>query len=333
MKSIKSFSQFVNENINESGDSFEIPAQIFDIITQIEARFSRCDGGTKVRGLNYQGNSMKDVFKEYVKATIGFDTWNRLDTKTKSQIYAFSYQMDTTKGQYKYWWVKGLAQAVDPTVNRATITPEAAIEIIKSAKNLANIYSSYLKIVKQQCNNVTSSGDESINTDCNRAKVWGPRPDAIDRMLNGEDHKKVLDDWQKTYIDGATTNPSDINNTSSTDLAKTEPKSPRFLLTGSTLAQFKDSINNDEKDLLLKTWNIGQKPQVVLTDNKFKLDLPGGNVKLTSLKLALNIVADNQANSFPAKDSLANQGYKVWTEGTFQLTGEGLRNWALMYKK
>lgn len=333
MKSIKSFSQFVNENINESGDSFKIPAEIFDIITQIEARFSRCDGGTKVRGLNYQGDSMKDVFKKYVNDTIGFDTWNRLDTKTQSQIYAFAYQMDTTKGKYKYWWVKGLAQAVDPTVNRATITPEAAIQIIKSAKNLANIYSSYLKVVNQQCKNVTLEGDDAINTDCNRAKVWGPRPDAIDRMLNGEDHKKVLDDWQRTYIDGAVNNLSDINSTSPTDTAKTEPKSPGFVLTASTLARFKDSINNDEQDFLSNTWNIGQKPQVVLTDTKFKLDLPGGNVKLTSLKLALNVTADNQAKLFPAKDSLAKQGYTVWAEGTFQLTGEGLRDWALMYTK
>jgi hypothetical protein len=336
MKSIKSFSQFVNENINESGDSFEIPAQIFDIITQIEARFSRCDGGTKVRGLNYQGDSMKDVFKEYVKATIGFDTWNRLDTKTKSQIYAFAYQMDTTKGKYKYWWVNGLAQAVDPTVNRATITPEAAIEIIKSAKNLANIYSSYLKIVKQQCKNVTLEGADAINTDCNRAKVWGPRPDAIDRMLNGEDHKKVLDDWQKTYIDEATSNSSDINNTSSTETTSTDNSQEKK--SGATFRS--DSLNG-----LIKQINQGElvdnrngfdlsKPVTIdFKEGRYILNAPGGKDGFFTLKLALNIVADNQANSFPAKESLANQGYKVWNEGTFQLTGEGLRDWALMYKK
>ena len=329
MKSIKSFSQFVNENINESGDSFKMPTQIYKIISDIESRFSYCKNGVVKGNSSYTGDEKANFFSKYVNDTIGYDVWNKLDDKTKSQIYSFAFQSDSID-PYKYRWVKGLAQAVDPTVNRATITPEAAIQIIKSAKNLANIYSSYLKVVKNQYNSITLTNGE---TECNRKKVWEPRPDAIDRMLNGEDHKKVLNDWQQTYIDGAVNNLSDINSTSPTDTAKTEPKSPGFVLTASTLARFKDSINNDEQDFLSNTWNIGQKPQVVLTDTKFKLDLPGGNVKLTSLKLALNVTADNQAKLFPAKDSLAKQGYTVWAEGTFQLTGEGLRDWALMYTK
>jgi len=332
MKSIKSFSQFVNENINESGDSFEIPTQIYKIIHDIESRFSFCKNGVVKGNSSYTGDEKANFFSKYVNDTIGYDVWNKLDDKTKSQIYSFAFQSDSSN-PYKYFWVKGLAQAVDSTVNRATITPDAAIQIIKSANNLANIYSSYLKVVKNQYNNISLTNGE---TECNRKKVWKPRPDAIDRMLNGEDHKKVLDDWQKTYIDEATSNPSDINNTSSTETTSTDNSQEKK--SGATFRS--DSLNG-----LIKQINQGElvdnrngfdlsKPVTIdFKEGRYILNAPGGKDGFFTLKLALNIVADNQANSFPAKDSLANQGYKVWNEGTFQLTGEGLRNWALMYKK
>lgn len=193
--------------INEQSSGLNLPNEIFQIITDIEARFSYCKGGIVNGESSYKGNSKLGVFTEYVKGTIGFDTWNKLDNNTKAQIYSFAYQTDTTAGKPKYWWVKGLAQAIDSNFDRVNGSPEEAIKIIKSSKKLGSIYSDYLKTVKDQYANITMGPE----TECNRKKIWGPRPDAIDRMLNGEDHEKVLDDWEQTYI-----NPKPIKTTTNT---------------------------------------------------------------------------------------------------------------------
>lgn len=193
--------------INEQSSGLNLPNEIFQIITDIEARFSFCEGGIVNGEPKYKGKAKLSVFTEYVKGTIGFDTWNKLDNNTKAQIYSFAYQTDTTAGKPKYWWVKGLAQAIDSNFDRVNGSPEEAIKIIKSSKKLGSIYSDYLKTVKDQYANITMGPE----TECNRKKIWGPRPDAIDRMLNGEDHEKVLDDWEQTYI-----NPKPIKTTTNT---------------------------------------------------------------------------------------------------------------------
>lgn len=204
--------------INEQSSTFQIPQEIFQIITDIEARFSYCSGGTVYGEPKYKGKSKLGVFTEYVKGAIGFDTWNKLDNNTKAQIYSFAYQTDTTSGGFKYWWVKGLAQAIDSNFDRVNGNPEEAIKIVKSSKKLGSIYSDYLKTVKDQYANITMGSE----TECNRKKIWGPRPDAIDRMLNGENHKTVLDDWEKTYITGGVSKLSDVNKTNTNQTSEKE---------------------------------------------------------------------------------------------------------------
>jgi hypothetical protein len=329
--------------INEQSSELNLPNEIFNIITDIEARFSYCEYGVvKSRKLN--GKEVLNVFRDYVKTTIGFDTWNKLDNDTKSQIYSFAYQTDTTAGKPKYWWVKGLAQAIDSNFDRASESLEKAIEIIKSSKKLGSIYSDYLKVVKNQYGNI-SMGSE---TECNRKKIWGPRPDAIDRMLNGEDHEKVLDDWEKTYITGGVSKLSDVNKTNTNQTPKKEKvttntnqsqqSSPKKVVYShtmnfSSLENLISVIKNDDYELLDKTFDVNEKPIVVIKDDKYRISFPKGTDKLTSLRLALNISSDYKNNKFPSKESLEGQGYKVWDEGTLQLQGEGVRNWALMYKK
>jgi len=193
--------------INERSSAFQIPQEIFQIITDIEARFSYCSGGEVYGESSYKGDSKLGVFTNYVKNTIGFDTWNKLNNNTKAQIYSFAYQSDSGDGEFKYRWIKGLAQAIDSNFDRVNGDPKEAIKIIQSAKNLGAIYDDYKKVVKDQYNNITLKND----TDCNRKKVWGPRPDAVERMMGGENHNEVLDDWEKTYIKKVTKQTANID--------------------------------------------------------------------------------------------------------------------------
>lgn len=311
--------------INEQSSGLNLPNEIFQIITDIEARFSYCKNGIVYGESSYKGNSKLGVFTKYVKGTIGFDTWNKLDNNTKAQIYSFAYQSDSGDGGFKYRWIKGLAQAIDPNFDRVNGDPNEAIKIIQSAKNLGAIYDDYKKVVKDQYNNITLPND----TDCNRKKVWGPRPDAVERMMGGEDHKTVLDDWEKTYIKKVTNQTanksSEENKDTSTDHA--------IVLKYGTLKELLNSINNDEMGILGNPiYDTNKKVLINLKDGNFSLSLPRGKETLNSLKLAINIVSDHNSGVFPSKDSLQDKGYEVWDEGTFQLSGEGTRDWALMYK-
>lgn len=206
--------------INERSSAFQIPQEIFQIITDIEARFSYCSGGEVYGESSYKGDSKLGVFTNYVKNTIGFDTWNKLNNNTKAQIYSFAYQSDSGDGEFKYRWIKGLAQAIDSNFDRVNGDPKEAIKIIQSAKNLGAIYDDYKKVVKDQYNNITLKND----TDCNRKKVWGPRPDAVERMMGGENHNEVLDDWEKTYIKKVTKQTANIDIDSQTKKSKKNKK-------------------------------------------------------------------------------------------------------------
>ena len=68
-------------------------------------------------------------------------------------------------------------------------------------------------------------------------------------------------------------------------------------------------------------------------EDRYMLNAPGGKDGFFTLKLTMNISKEHKLGQFPSKKSLENQGYTVWDDGTFQLSGEGVRDWALMYKK
>ena len=67
-------------------------------------------------------------------------------------------------------------------------------------------------------------------------------------------------------------------------------------------------------------------------EDSYMLSAPGNKDGFFTLKLAFNISKEHNLGEFPSKESLEGQGYKVWDDGTFQLKGEGVRDWALMYK-
>jgi len=324
--------------INEQNSSLYMPPKIFKIISDIESRFSYCENGI-VKGATYDGKENLDDFAKYVRETIGFDIWNLMDGHTKSQIWGFAYQSDSgANNEKKYKWIGGLAEILDSSYKRdILVTKErtdsdikTAINTIKNNKDkLPEIYDEYLTKVKQQYNNITKGSE----TDCNRKNIWGPRPDAIDRMLNGKDHKTVLDDWGKTYIKG------DINNSSKKEKETTSTDNHQEKKSGAnfrsdSLSGLINQINQGELvDSKTNGFDLSKPVTIDFKEHIYMLHAPGGKDGFFTLKLALNISKEHELGLFPSKKSLENQGYTVWDDGTFKLSGEGKRDWALMYKK
>jgi len=192
--------RILTENINlltEQSQSI-VPELAIDAISKIESIYGHMENG-KVVGYPYTGREKLSVMENYIKDTIGFDCWNSLSDKFKSQIYGFCFQADTDV-PYKFKFIAGLANAIDSSVDRSKIVGKTinnnnvknAILLIKNNCNRLNsFYDSYLKIVDQQY--------KSMDYNDNYKFIWKYRPTAIDRILSGEDVSKVLTDWKESF--------------------------------------------------------------------------------------------------------------------------------------
>ena len=93
-------------------------------------------------------------------------------------------------------------------------------------------------------------------------------------------------------------------------------------------------INQGERvDSDKNGFDLSKPVTINFKEDGYMLSAPGGKDGFFTLKLTLNISKEHELGQFPSKKSLENQGYTVWDDGTFQLSGEGERDWALMYKK
>ena len=93
-------------------------------------------------------------------------------------------------------------------------------------------------------------------------------------------------------------------------------------------------INQGERvDSNTNGFDLSKPVTIDFKEDSYMLRAPGGKDGFFTLKLTLNISKEHNLGEFPSKESLEGQGYKVWDDGTFQLKGEGERDWALMYKK
>ena len=77
---------------------------------------------------------------------------------------------------------------------------EKAIKIVKEAIddgtiNTINFYNLYLNTIKDQYNNISTG---PTTTDKNRKYIWGPRPDALDKLMNGDPWSNVEKWWWDT---------------------------------------------------------------------------------------------------------------------------------------
>lgn len=184
----------------QSGQPLVSP-KVYEIIKQIESIYSYMDNG-KVVGRKFNGNEIENELSNYIDKTIGKSSWFKMDDKLRAQIYAYAFQSDSGKGgELKMKWIAGLANALDSGVNRGNIVRKPlndpnvqdAIKKIQTAcqnGTINSIYSRYLQILDEQY--------KSSDYNDNYRNIWKNRPQAIDRMMNGEDSAVIFDEWEQS---------------------------------------------------------------------------------------------------------------------------------------
>jgi hypothetical protein len=196
--------------IMEEGAGSLVPQSVYDAIREIEARYSYMDNG-KITGQSFKGNEIETEFTNYIKNTIGLDSWSKISEKLRAQIYAYAFQADSGKKGMTFRWIAGLSNAIDKNIKRLSIVNknlndpnvQNAINIIKNACNDGSInshYNDYLTILDQQY----LSGDYNDNY----KYIWKYRPKAIERLIAGENKDTVFADWQKSFSNQQQTQPN-----------------------------------------------------------------------------------------------------------------------------
>jgi len=269
--------RILTENINlltEQNQSI-VPQAAIDAVSKIEKNFSYMENG-KIKGRNFKGDEVLETMSNYIKDTIGFDCWNNLSDKFKSQIYAFCFQADTSV-PYKFKFIAGLANAIDSSVDRSKIVGKTiddenvknAISLIKNNCNRLNsLYDSYLKIVDQQY--------KSMDYNDNYKFIWKYRPTAIDRILSGEDISKVLTDWKESF------------NSVTADSKKTQTNSTNSLDDYTGVYFGKDTEGKENKT------NLTIKDNQLFTE----FEKSGTNIKVYLTQTTQKDVFDVQVKSF-----------------------------------
>jgi hypothetical protein len=190
---------------------------VYNAIRDIESVFSYTDESGKIRGNTFSGMEKEQNIKNAIESTIGLKTWFAIDEFTRGQIYSFMFQSDSGTTS-KLRWLAGLAQAVNSSINRASIVNKpiqdpnvqnAIQSIVQSVKDgsIGNIYQNYVSIVQQQYKSISGT----LNDDANRTKIWGPRPMALDKLMRGQKWDEVKK-WWMNQINPQQNNSSQQNN-------------------------------------------------------------------------------------------------------------------------
>jgi hypothetical protein len=183
--------------LNEQASGGLVTDDVYAAIGNIEKVFSKVDENDNIIGIPYDPRGKEENIKQAIKSTIGFDNWNKMDSKLKGQVYSFMFQSDSGTST-RLRWLAGLAQAIDPNINRLTIVDKPlnnpqvinAIKLVNDNINKID-YATYIKVVKNQYNNIS----ETPNDPLNRLYIWGPRPEALDKLMNGESWDDVKKWW------------------------------------------------------------------------------------------------------------------------------------------
>jgi len=181
----------------------------YKIINDIEHTYSFTTSDGKISGFDYNGTEKESNISEYINNTIGLDNWSKLNDLFKVQLYSYMYQHDSGDGKMRMWWVAGLAQAIDPKIDRLTVTKKPvddpnvvnAIKIIKTAcqdGSINSYYKKWLSVVDEQM-----KGTGSKHPD-NYKNVWKNRPKAIERLMNGESWDVVKKEFNSTVVSKST---------------------------------------------------------------------------------------------------------------------------------
>ena len=232
--------------ITEQNDKSLVDENVYEAIKNIESVFSFTDKNGNIKGETYTGKEKESNIKKAIEDTIGLDYWFRIKPELRGQIYSFMYQADSSENSL-YRWLAGLAQSIDPNIERKNVFAEKvpkrdangkimldnygnqimeilprdkladdkksnidkAIDTVKKAIDNDKInYPNYLNIVKQQYDKLGGTPNDAQN----RIKIWEPRPEALDKLMRGESWPDVKAWWYKKI--GETDPTTQVNNAS-----------------------------------------------------------------------------------------------------------------------
>jgi hypothetical protein len=224
--------------LNEQASGGLVADDVYAAIGNIEKVFSKVDENDNIIGIPYDPRGKEENIKQAIKSTIGFDNWNKMDSKLKGQVYSFMFQSDSGTST-RLRWLAGLAQAIAPNINRTDIIDKQLNDPnVKNAITLVNDninkidYATYIKVVKDQYNNIRGTPNDPLN----RLYIWEPRPEALNLLMNGsswEDVKKWW--WNRIDSNGKlkenpfknTSNNNNNNNNQQSVVPPVKPDSPQ----------------------------------------------------------------------------------------------------------
>ena len=247
--------------ITEQNDKSLVDENVYEAIKNIESVFSFTDKNGNIKGETYTGKEKESNIKKAIEDTIGLDYWFRIKPELRGQIYSFMYQADSSENSL-YRWLAGLAQSIDPNIERKNVFADKvpkrdangkimldkygkqimeilprdkladdkksnidkAIDTVKKAIDNDKInYPNYLNIVKQQYDKLGGTP----NDEQNRIKIWGPRPEALDKLMSGESWPDVKAWWYKKIGEtDPTTQVNDASTQKDSTSANTAPATP-----------------------------------------------------------------------------------------------------------
>ena len=293
----------------EQGGGQLVSNNVYNAISNIESVYSYADQSGDVIGKSYKGNEKESNILSAISSTIGLNYWSKIGDFLRGQIYSFMFQSDSgSKSRLR--WLAGLAQAVDSSINRGNIIDKPiddpnvqnAIKLIQqsiSQGTIDNLYGNYVGILKDQYSKISGTPNDSAN----RLKIWGPRPEALDKLMRGEswDNVKV---WWEQQIGGQSQQGNQQQNSG-------------VNITSNDLGQFIKDIQTKSKGTSIDVNNV----QVILDTktNNYSLKIGSGKTQINYLRLALNVRADKSSGTFPSKDKILNDfpGSKSIKDGTF----------------
>jgi hypothetical protein len=322
--------------LNEQYKDGFIPSKGYQIIEDIENNMGRAKkiGGKWVPSPTpHKGNELEDVIKKYIKdennGGLTEQEWLKIDPLFRTQIYSFMFQAGSSPGK-EYRWIAGLAQAIDPSLDRGKIIGDANYR--KNAYNLVKqkikdgtingYYDKYFSKLNEQYSSLTpnkgsTEGEiEQFKKDYEFA--WKNRPKIIDEMWKGATISQMMEKYFPSDTENKPTTTSTTQTTTST--TQTKDYSEGVFTTGSVDLE-KDSFNKLSKkiqDFSKRKNDIGVGEFKLFYDkneNKIKIEISDDQ---KGKKYSILVLAINDE----AKRAQESKGYEIIKSGKIQLPNE-----------
>ena len=136
----------------------------------------------------YDVHQKDKVIKNHIENSIGLDTWYKIPSKFRMQIFSYMFNSDSyedKKGD-RFRWIAGISQALNQNKfgdRQATMTnPKEAIEYIKGLeeKDFAEHYDDYLDVLHSQYASLSTPNGKDYD-DAAKELSWFLRPKVLDK--------------------------------------------------------------------------------------------------------------------------------------------------------